>query len=80
MAAGYHIEEIVQVIDLGGVSTLSLMAHQRSHENQAELQHNQDFNPETLVRLTLPRRSPAARLANPPHPAPPLPVLPARVA
>lgn len=49
IAAGYHIEEIVQVIDLGGVSTLSLMAYQRSPENQAEMAHNSDYNPETLV-------------------------------
>ena len=40
----------MQVVDLGGVSTLSMVKHQRSQENQAEWQHNADFNPETLVR------------------------------
>ncbi len=40
----------LQVVDLGGVSTLALLKHQRSPENQAEWQHNADFNPETMVR------------------------------
>jgi len=39
-----------QVVDLGGVNTYSMLKHQRSPENQAEWQHNADFNPETLVR------------------------------
>jgi len=41
------------VVDLGGVNTYSMLKHQRSPENQAEWQHNADFNPETLVRCQL---------------------------
>ena len=41
----------MQVVDLGGVSTFALVKHQRSPENQAEWQHNADFNPETMVRV-----------------------------
>ena len=43
----------MQVVDLGGVNTYSMLKHQRSPENQAEWQHNADFNPETLVRACL---------------------------
>ena len=48
-------------MDLGGISTYALLKHQRSPENQAEWQHNADFNPETLVRPTATSLTPSTQ-------------------
>lgn len=49
--AGYHIDNITQVLDLSGMSAMQMVSHMRSTESQKEWQHNMDFQPEVLHKI-----------------------------
>ncbi|KAK9820764.1 hypothetical protein WJX81_007320 [Elliptochloris bilobata] len=52
-AAGYQVEEVVQVIDLASMSPLNMLQHVRRDDAQSEWQHNMDFCPETLNKVII---------------------------
>jgi len=52
-AAGYHIEEVMQVMDVSGVSILQMLKHIRSTENQAEFEFNSLYAPESLGKVVI---------------------------
>ncbi|KAK9827387.1 hypothetical protein WJX81_005359 [Elliptochloris bilobata] len=52
-AAGYQVEEVVQVIDLASMSPFNMLQHVRRDDAQSEWQHNMDFCPETLNKVII---------------------------
>lgn len=42
-----------QVIDLAGMSPINMIQHVRREDAQSEWQHNMDFCPETLNKVSL---------------------------
>ena len=59
MSGKFDVTLVLQILDLSGMSALSMMSHMRSEESQAEWQHNMDFQPEVLhkVRSRMPVQS-----------------------